>query len=243
MRVLVAEDNMVNRELARHLLVQLGHDVVLASDGNEVLARLEEQPCDLILMDLWMPQLDGLAACERIRASEKGTVRRTPIIALTAHAVKGDREACIAAGMDDYLVKPVRQPALAKAIERIFFTGVRPVPDAAPPERRAWLDPWEGVDSELLRKLAPLMLDSTTASLKALQGAHEARDWMKIEREAHTLKGSLGLFHVPRVVVTTKNLETAARLKDDTRASALLDDLAIELAAVQAEVRERCGMS
>ena len=242
MRVLVAEDNMVNRELARHLLVQLGHDVVLAADGREALARLEEQPCDLILMDLWMPVLDGLAACERIRVSEKGTGRRTPIIAITALAVKGDREACIAAGMDDYLVKPVRQPALAKAIARIFSTGAPPAPAAAP-ERRPWLDPWEGVDSELLRKLAPLMLDSTTTSLKALQGAYEARDWMKIEREAHTLKGSLGLFHAPRVVVTTKNLETAARLKDDTRTPALLDALAIGLAAVQAEVRERCGMS
>lgn len=241
MRVLVAEDNMVNRELARHLLAQLGHDVVMATDGNEVLARLEEQPCDLILMDLWMPNLDGIAACERIRASEKGTGRRTPIIALTAHAIKGDREACIAAGMDDYLVKPVRQPALAKAITRIVSAGTPPAPDT-PPERRAWLDPWDGVDSELLRKLAPLMLESTAASLKALQSAFGARDWMKIEREAHTLKGSLGLFHAPRVVVTTKTLETAARLKDDTRTLALLGDLAIELAAVQAEVRERCGM-
>lgn len=241
MRVLVAEDNMVNRELARHLLTQLGHEVVMAIDGNEVLARLGEQPCDLILMDLWMPNLDGIAACERIRASEKGTGRRTPIIALTAHAIKGDREACIAAGMDDYLVKPVRQPALAKAIARIVSAGTPPAPDT-PPERRAWLDPWDGVDAELLRKLAPLMLESTSSSLKALESAFEARDWMKIEREAHTLKGSLGLFHAPRVVVTTKTLETAARLKDDTRTAALLGDLAIELAAVQAEVRERCGM-
>lgn len=241
MRVLVAEDNVVNRELARHLLVQLGHEVVLAGDGNDVLARLAEQPCDLILMDLWMPELDGLAACGRIRDSEKGTGRRTPIIALTAHAIKGDREACIAAGMDDYLVKPVRQPALANAIARIVSAGTPPAPDA-PPERRAWLDPWDGVDSELLRKLAPLMLESTASSLKALQSAFEARDWMRIEREAHTLKGSLGLFHAPRVVFTTKTLETAARLKDDTRTAALLDGLAIELAAVQAEVRERCGM-
>lgn len=242
MRVLVAEDNMVNRELARHLLDQLGHEVVMATDGNEVLARLEEQPCDLVLMDLWMPNLDGIAACERIRAAEKGTGRRTPIIALTAHAIKGDREACIAAGMDDYLVKPVRQPALAKAIARIVSAGTPPSPDT-PPERRPWLDPWDGVDAELLRRLAPLMLESTATSLKALRSAFEARDWMKLEREAHTLKGSLGLFHAPRVVVTTKNLETAARLKDETRTAALLGDLAVELAAVQAEVRERCGMS
>ena len=241
MRVLVAEDNMVNRELARHLLARLGHEVVMAADGNEVLARLQEQPCDLILMDLWMPDLDGLAACEQIRASEKGSGRRTPIIALTAHANKGDREACIAAGMDDYLVKPVRQLALAKAIARIVSAGAPPAPDS-PPARRAWLDPWDGVDSELLRKLAPLMLESTASSLKALQSAFEARDWMKIEREAHTLKGSLGLFHAPRVVVTTKTLETAAHLKDDARTAALLGDLAIELAAVQAEVRERCGL-
>lgn len=126
MRVLVAEDNMVNRELARHLLARLGHKVVMAADGNEVLARLQEQPCDLILMDLWMPDLDGLAACEQIRASEKGSGRRTPIIALTAHANKGDREACIAAGMDDYLEKPLRAERLQMTLDRWL-----PLPTAA----------------------------------------------------------------------------------------------------------------
>ena len=112
MRVLVAEDNMVNRELARHLLARLGHEVVMAADGNEVLARLEEQPCDLILMDLWMPDLDGLAACERIRASEKGSGRRTPIIALTAHAMSGDMDVCISAGCDYYATKPIDKATL-----------------------------------------------------------------------------------------------------------------------------------
>ena len=152
MRVLVAEDNAVNRELAQHLLVQLGHEVVLAHNGREVLARLDEQPCDLILMDLWMPELDGLTTCREIRERERGTGGRILIIALTAHAIKGDRDACLTAGMDEYLTKPVRRQALAEAIQRVSPAAV-PAPANSTNPRRPLLGPWEGVDAEILHKL------------------------------------------------------------------------------------------
>ena len=240
MRVLVAEDNAVNRELAQHLLVQLGHEVVLAHNGREVLARLDEQPCDLILMDLWMPELDGLTTCREIRERERGTGGRILIIALTAHAIKGDRDACLTAGMDEYLTKPVRRQALAEAIQRVSPAAV-PAPANSTNPRRPLLGPWEGVDAEILHKLGPMMVDSTDSSLRELRAAFAARDWTRLEREAHTLKGSLGLFHAPQVVATTRHLEAAARRRDTLTIPTLLEALAGELATVQTEVRERCA--
>jgi CheY-like chemotaxis protein/HPt (histidine-containing phosphotransfer) domain-containing protein len=241
MRVLVAEDNAVNRELARHLLAQLGHEAVFAHNGREVLARLEEQPCDLILMDLWMPELDGLATCLQIRANERQTGRRIPIIALTANAIKGDRDACLAAGMDEYLVKPVRRQLLADAIQRVAPSGA-----PAPPERPAsasLLAPWEGVDAAILFRLGPMMVDSTKTSLKEMRLAFNAQDWARLGREAHTLKGSLGLFHAPQVVATTGRLEEAARRRDMSALPTLLAALEEQVETLQTEVLDRCAVT
>ena len=107
LQVLLAEDNLVNQSLIAAVLEKAGHQVVLAVDGLEALAAFERQPFDLILMDVQMPRMDGLAATEGIRAAEKTSGRHVPIVALTAHAMKGDRELCIGAGMDDYLTQPI----------------------------------------------------------------------------------------------------------------------------------------
>lgn len=238
MRILVAEDNAVNRELVRHILTQLGHSVCLAHNGREVLARHAEQPFDLILMDYCMPDMDGLEACTKIREREGKDARRTPIIALTAHAVKGDRDACIAAGMDDYLIKPVRRDSLVEVIQRVQATLSGDAPAATV---RRLLQPWEGVDAEILYKLGPMMVESTNTSLAELRAALAATDWPKLQREAHSLKGSLGLFHAPLVVGTARQLEDAARRGDGAAAQQILTALAAEVAAVQIEVRERCA--
>ena len=107
LQVLLAEDNLVNQSLVAAVLEKAGHHVVLAADGVEALAAFERQPFDMILMDVQMPRMDGLAATAGIRAAEKISGRHVPIVALTAHAMKGDRELCIRAGMDDYLTKPI----------------------------------------------------------------------------------------------------------------------------------------
>jgi CheY-like chemotaxis protein len=105
-RILVAEDNIVNQSLVAAVLEKAGYQIVLAADGHEALEYFERQAFDLILMDVQMPRMDGLAATAAIRAAEK-TGKHMPIVAMTAHAMKGDRELCIQAGMDDYLTKPV----------------------------------------------------------------------------------------------------------------------------------------
>lgn len=241
MKILVAEDNAINRELVHHILTQLGHAVVMAHTGREVLVKHGEQRFDLILMDLWMPDLDGLAACAAVRERELATGCRTPIIAVTAHAIKGDREACLAAGMDDYLAKPVRRESLEEAIRRVTG-GPGPLgkPDpGAPCAPQLLLDPWAGVDADILHKLGPMMVESTNASLAELRRALAAGDWVRLQREAHSLKGSLGLFHAPTVVATTRQLEEAAKRADPAAAEKILKSLSAEVAAVQAEVRAR----
>lgn len=243
MRILVAEDNAINRELVKHILTQLGHTVVLAHTGREVLDKHAAQPCDLILMDLWMPDMDGLVACTHIREREGATGRRVPIIALTAHSVKGDRDACLAAGMNDYLTKPVRRDILVEAIRRAMDSSAAPGAAAPAPASpaKALLGPWEGVDAEILYKLAPMMVESTNTSITDLREALAAGDWQRLQREAHSLKGSLGLFHAPTVVGTAKRLEDAAKVRDAAQAKEVLETLASEVLAVQAEVRVRCA--
>jgi signal transduction histidine kinase/DNA-binding response OmpR family regulator len=118
LRILLAEDNAVNQKVAARLLEKLGHSVEVTSNGAEALAAFTRGGFDLILMDVQMPVMDGYDATLAIRAAEQGTPRRIPIVALTAHAMKGDREICLQAGMDDYLGKPIRPRELAAVLER-----------------------------------------------------------------------------------------------------------------------------
>jgi CheY-like chemotaxis protein len=131
-RVLLAEDNHVNQILAVRLLEKRGHHVQVASDGCEVLEKLKTADFDLILMDMQMPVMGGFEATAAVREMEKGTGRHVPIVALTAHAMKGDRERCLAAGMDGYIGKPIRAEELFEQIDALLPQG-RPGPggDAA----------------------------------------------------------------------------------------------------------------
>src|SRR5262249_45987970 len=118
-RVLVAEDNALNQQVVRHLLARQGHTVQIAKDGQETLEALEQGCFDLLLLDVHMPELDGFRVIETLRRNERDTNRHLPVVALTARSMKGDRERCLAAGMDDYLAKPIRGKELFAAIERV----------------------------------------------------------------------------------------------------------------------------
>jgi signal transduction histidine kinase/DNA-binding response OmpR family regulator len=139
LRVLLAEDNRVNQTLAVRILQKRGHTVVVAENGRQAIAALAEQPFDLILMDMQMPELDGVEAAMLIREREKSTRGHIPIIALTANAMSGDRERCLISGMDDYVAKPIQVKELFAAIERVLSSLVERAPagvDAPEPARK-----------------------------------------------------------------------------------------------------------
>jgi len=120
LRVLVAEDNAVNRKLAEHLLQRRGHTALIATNGREATEALAHENVDLVLMDLQMPEMDGFEATAAIRQRERASGRRTPIIALTAHAMEGDRQRCLDADMDGYISKPVKAVELFEVIDRVM---------------------------------------------------------------------------------------------------------------------------
>ena len=128
-RILVVEDNVVNQRLALRLLEKQGHSVRLAANGKEALAALEQEKFDLVLMDVQMPEMGGFEATSHVRTREQATGEHIPIIALTAHAMTGDRERCLEAGMDGYVSKPIQEKDLLRVFEGIRLqptTGVAP---------------------------------------------------------------------------------------------------------------------
>jgi CheY-like chemotaxis protein len=122
MRVLLAEDNLVNQRLAVRVLAKHGHTVVVAGNGLEALKELKQQHFDLVLMDVQMPEMNGLEATAAIREEEKRTGRHLPIVAMTANAMKGDRELCLEAGMDGYVSKPIKVPDLLAEMGRVVLS-------------------------------------------------------------------------------------------------------------------------
>ena len=120
LRILLAEDNIINQKVAVHILNKSGHTVSVANNGQEALQALKKDRYDLILMDVQMPKMGGFETTASIREKEKKTGSHIPIIAMTAHAMKGDRERCLEAGMDDYIAKPLKAEELIKTIDRVI---------------------------------------------------------------------------------------------------------------------------
>jgi CheY-like chemotaxis protein len=129
LRILLAEDNAVNQRLAMALFQKMSHEVVLATNGAEAVAKWAGGSFDLVFMDVQMPEVDGFEATQRIRELERGKGGHVPIIAMTARAMSGDRERCLEAGMDEYVSKPVSRQAIEQAIERHSGTRTSPRPD------------------------------------------------------------------------------------------------------------------
>jgi signal transduction histidine kinase/CheY-like chemotaxis protein len=212
LRVLVAEDNPMNQQLAVRLLGRYGHAVTVAETGREALEALAEEPYDLILMDVQMPDMDGLAAAAAVRRREAGTGRRVPIVAMTARALKGDREACLEAGMDAYVAKPIRAADVMAVINGLTGTNGHATTNG----RDGAVDFGEaldrvGGDRKLLRDVAGTFLGQCPKWLAAIRTSVDSGDAAGLKAAAHPLKGSLGLFGAKAAAAAALRLETMAR--------------------------------
>ena len=233
--VLLAEDNAVNQELAVRLLSKGGHKTVVAQTGKEALALLRKRNFDLVLMDVQMPGMDGFETTTAIRQKERATKSRIPIIAMTAHAMAGDRERCLQAGMDAYVAKPVNSRELFEVIDRVTGAQAKkasrsartPAPGSALDEA-ALLERFKG-DARLAAKLARLFLDDQPRLMTNIEQAVARRDSAKLARAAHALKGAVSNFAAPRAAAAAGKLEALAWAGN-------VDDAQKALAALRVEV-------
>jgi CheY-like chemotaxis protein len=211
-KVLLAEDNIVNQRVAVGLLVKRGHTVTVANDGLEALAALEREPFDLVLMDLQMPHMGGLDATAEIRRRESLSGGHIRIVAMTAHAMSGDRERCLAAGMDGYIPKPIDPAALYAGVEYEAGPVVSPSAAAGQPAPPATIDRQVvmkrlGGDAELFDEVSRLFLEDCPIRLAAISAAVDREDAEQIRVTAHALKGAAGNISAMRLFEATAALE------------------------------------
>jgi signal transduction histidine kinase/CheY-like chemotaxis protein/HPt (histidine-containing phosphotransfer) domain-containing protein/HAMP domain-containing protein len=217
LHVLVAEDSPVNLKLVVKLLEKRGHTVGVATNGREALNALETQPYDLVLMDVQMPEMDGFEATVAIREQERATGEHIPIVAMTAHAMKGDRERCLATGMDAYVSKPIRAQDLLEAMDTVVLGDAKPKVGVSTSrvsddviDWPAAIDHLEG-DVELLREIAVMFVEQCPSLVSQVKKAVASGDAVEIERAAHTVKGSVGNFAARAAFEAALHLERIGR--------------------------------
>jgi signal transduction histidine kinase/HPt (histidine-containing phosphotransfer) domain-containing protein len=194
LNLLLVEDNAVNRRLAEIVLARRGHTILAVDNGPDAVHAVRERRFDLVLMDVDLPGMDGIAATRAIRAAEQCRGRHVPILALTAHALPGVREQCLGAGMDGYLAKPLRPAELLEAVERLgLLTGAKvdaADPEPSDPDRWTLLDEVGG-DEQLLEEICELFARESAGQMTALRAAIENADRSGFARALHTLRGML----------------------------------------------------
>jgi two-component system, sensor histidine kinase and response regulator len=240
LRVLLAEDNPVNQTLAKRVLEKLGHKVHVVNDGKEAIEQAQAENFDLIFMDIQMPEMDGLEATMAIRAAEAGTGKHVPIIAMTAHAMKGDREKCLSAGMDGYLSKPIRIDELKQAISEVEKTLI--VGPSSEQNSFQAIGPLELLldsvmgDRALLVEMAELWLADSAKQERQIQEGLDLGDGMMVQRAAHALKGSVGTFQASAAQEAAKQLETCAKDADLLEARKAFERLSIQIDLVRQDL-------
>jgi two-component system sensor histidine kinase/response regulator len=237
LRILLAEDHPVNQKVAVRMLEHLGHSVVVAADGGKALLALEEGRFDVVLMDLQMPEMDGFEALRAIRSREVNNRDQTPVIALTAHAMQGDCERCLAAGFDGYLAKPMRQADLHSVLERL---EPHESPSSAETDR-SLIEALTGIcggDEDFARELAVTFLESAPGCLCGIELALERGDCREISAQAHALKGISRTIGAAKLALVCALLEHAAHRMDSSGAARAAADLACAWAAVKTSLEE-----
>jgi PAS domain S-box-containing protein len=242
-QVLLAEDHPVNQRLVVRMLEKRGHVVRVANNGREALAALEQEAFDLILMDVQMPEMDGFEATAAIRERERETHLHIPIIAMTAHALKGDRERCLAAGMDAYLSKPLQSEQLFELLDNLpldLGSEESPIPETAELTVTT-LDPnlvlsrVDG-DRKLLHEIIGLFMEQTPRLLGEIRQSIENLDGTTLQRAAHALKGSIGIFGAQTAFDAALRLERLGRDNDFVAVEATYSELIAELQRLEADL-------
>jgi signal transduction histidine kinase/DNA-binding response OmpR family regulator len=239
LKILVAEDNPVNQKLATALLEKIGHRVTIARQGAEAVSQWSEGRFDLIFMDVQMPEMDGLQATGRIREAEATRGTHTPIVAMTAHAMTGDRERCLAAGMDDYISKPIGRQEVIAALARCCPEAEIKVAEGEPSQTTstpkvldlsAIMSRLEG-DEELLHELIDIFLAESKPLLTQIACAVKERAAGNLERAAHQFKGAVSVFGASDVALSAQALEKMGKANE-------LDCASDTLKRLEGQVRE-----
>jgi PAS domain S-box-containing protein len=240
-RILVAEDNVVNQKVALRILQTLGYRADAVADGREAVTALETIPYDLVLMDVQMPEMNGFEATQVIRDPESKVRRHDiPIIAMTAHALKGDRERCLEAGMNDYLSKPVT----ALALKELLDNALAAEPSAALIALESDSQPGKAVhiqriqaiadgDMGFERDLVESYLSNTEQHLKALESSVHEGAWEEVERWAHTIKGSSANAGAKGMQEIARRIEEVASSEPPESGTLLLDEIRSEFEKVR----------
>ncbi|MEW5803382.1 MAG: response regulator [bacterium] len=236
LRILLAEDDIINQKVAVGLLEKQGYSVLIAENGQEVLKTIAHNRCDVVFMDVQMPVMDGLETTMRIREKEKSSGGHLPIIAMTAHAMKGDRERCLKAGMDGYVSKPIKVAAVEEEMKKIIswlggearnqekiLPPAGPLPEGVFDFSGAMEN--LGGDKDLLRDVSSLFLETEPSELQTLKAAVLSEDSTLIERLAHTLKGKASNIGASKIADEASRLEIAARSGNLIRYGLLLEGI------------------
>ena len=240
LRILLAEDSYPNQVLATGLLRKRGHIISVANHGEEAIEMLQEQGFDLVLMDVQMPVMDGLEATRSIRRMEAReklhSLNRKPllIVAMTAHAMKGDRELCLESGMNDYLSKPIRTHELDEILAKSFSADQAPETAADSTNVIDWSEALSIVDgdTELLKVVAAAFLEEAGSLQSQLATALSSGDAKAIQQLGHTLKGAVGAFGAHNCRSLAEQLESFGRLGESAMAQTCFGELQVELRRV-----------
>ncbi|MGA7493726.1 MAG: PAS domain S-box protein [Syntrophobacteraceae bacterium] len=248
LHILLAEDNVVNQKVATKILGNWGHSVFVASNGREAVDACEKERFDLILMDIQMPELDGLEATHILRAREKDGRRRIPIVAMTAHAMKGDMEKCLAAGMDGYVSKPINRDELFSVIETLTEGG-NEEKGISPAKSKENEPPTEevfelskaleiaGGDTAFLKEIAELFLENLPGYVARIRDAISREDAVALEGAAHNLKGAVGNFGAKRAYDAAYRLEAIGKKNVMAEADRLMKKLMEELSSLENAIK------
>jgi PAS domain S-box-containing protein len=244
LHVLLVDDNAFNQKVGSWKLEKEGHRVRTAGSGREALALLDQQEFDLVLMDMQMPDMDGLEATRVIRERERTTGRHLPVLAMTAHAREGVRDECLAAGMDGYVSKPIRDEELWEAVGSVVPAGPAGAADEpGPPPVLDQVSALErvGGNLELLRQLAAVFRDDCTRLVAEIRDAVRTGDAARLRDAAHTLKGMAGFFAAPAATEAALALEEMGDRSELGGADAALATLAGEVERVHEVLAVVCA--